>query len=323
MVNNTLISVIIPAYNTEKYIEKCIDSVLSQSHESLEVIVVDDGSNDNTVNIVKDMMIKDNRLSLVCQQHQNASIARNKGMEIAKGEYYVFIDADDILLPDALKLFLDTAISNNADFVIGNMQEISEAGEIISNLTMFENDTEGKEYWKYFKYMPAPTNKFYKASVIKANNIVFGNVRIGQDLNFYYKYLCCCQKICTVADYMYQWRDVSTGMSNKKDLKLFDITESFVDIRRFYAEKGLDNDYKNYVVPNEFRHYYRQMEKQKLYKSFALRKMIVNYFLYMIKNLDLSYCEDLSEYKKDISNFKIKKFFKLLYISPLYRLISK
>ena len=90
-----MISVIIPVYNCEKYIKKCIESILNQTYKDLEVIVIDDGSKDSSLNICNKLMKEDYRLTVIHQENQGVSSARNKGLENAQGEYIVFVDGDD------------------------------------------------------------------------------------------------------------------------------------------------------------------------------------------------------------------------------------
>ena len=94
---NNLISIIVPIYNSENYIKKCLDSILAQTYSNLEVILIDDGSTDNSYNICKDYQKKDNRIVLLQQKNAGVSRARNHGLEVAKGEYIGFVDSDDLL----------------------------------------------------------------------------------------------------------------------------------------------------------------------------------------------------------------------------------
>ena len=103
-------SVIIPAYNAEQYIERSVSSVLNQTYINLEVIIIDDGSQDNTYEICQ--KIQDSRLKVYCQKNLGVSIARNNGIEVSKGEYIVFLDADDELVPDCLTKLLEKSEKN-------------------------------------------------------------------------------------------------------------------------------------------------------------------------------------------------------------------
>ncbi len=96
------ISLIVPVYNGEKTIEKCINSILNQTYRNIEVIIIDDGSTDNTYEICKNMQNKDNRIQLIKQNNKGPSLARNVGIEYAQGKYIQFVDADDWLEPSII-----------------------------------------------------------------------------------------------------------------------------------------------------------------------------------------------------------------------------
>ena len=109
------VSVIIPIYNVEKYIEECLESVINQTHTNLEIILIDDGSNDNSGNIADSYALKDSRIKVVHKKNEGVSIARNTGIDIATGEYICFSDADDYLMNDYVEYLLDLITKNDAD----------------------------------------------------------------------------------------------------------------------------------------------------------------------------------------------------------------
>lgn len=114
------LSVIIPLYNVEKYIEECLDSILTQKIDyTYEIILVDDGSTDKTAKLVEPYL-KDN-IKLICQQNSGQSVARNRALYESHGKYIMFVDGDDVLLPDAIQNLMDAAIKNCADIAEGNV----------------------------------------------------------------------------------------------------------------------------------------------------------------------------------------------------------
>lgn len=112
-----LISVIVPVYNVEKYLSRCIESILNQNHKELELILIDDGSTDNSVLICKHYIGIDPRVKLFQQSNQGSSIARNTGLSYAQGEYISFVDSDDWILPQMLGTMLNIATENNLEVV--------------------------------------------------------------------------------------------------------------------------------------------------------------------------------------------------------------
>ena len=115
------ISVIIPAYNAEKYISECLDSVLRQSYKNIEIIVVDDGSADNTYTVVEGYSERHSNIVLVHQENGGVCSARNKGLDMASGDFIMFLDADDYLVQNAVEILLFDAIEHGADIASGLM----------------------------------------------------------------------------------------------------------------------------------------------------------------------------------------------------------
>lgn len=118
MCNHGKISIIIPAYNVDKYIEKCIDSVLRQTYKNFEVIVVDDGSTDNTAFIVDNFENMDKRIKVIHKENCGLSAARNTGLKVATGKYIMFLDSDDWIEEKCCSIALNSLVSSNADIVI-------------------------------------------------------------------------------------------------------------------------------------------------------------------------------------------------------------
>ena len=112
------VSVIIPVYNVEKYLRECIDSILNQTLHELELICVDDGSTDGSLEILQAYEKKDNRVTVLTQHNQGAGAARNKGLQIAKGEYLSFLDADDFFAPGMLEEAYRKCKSVSADVCV-------------------------------------------------------------------------------------------------------------------------------------------------------------------------------------------------------------
>ena len=121
--SNSSFTVIIPVYNGEKVIENCLNSILNQSFADFEVIIIDDGSKDETGNICKQLVAKDNRIKYYSQENGGVSSARNKGLQLALNEYILFVDADDYLLPDYILRFhqlIEGGKISTSTFVIQN-----------------------------------------------------------------------------------------------------------------------------------------------------------------------------------------------------------
>lgn len=140
-------SIIVPVYNVEKYIKKCLDSILNQSFKDYEVIVVNDGTKDNSIELIQDYPVK-----IINQKNQGLSVARNKGVKHATGEYIIFIDSDDWIEKDLLKKLNESTI-NSPDVVRFQIKEVYEKGKIVEyNECSFKNKNGIEAFEEIVKY---------------------------------------------------------------------------------------------------------------------------------------------------------------------------
>lgn len=319
------ISIIVPNYNNEKYILSCLNSILAQDYPNKEIIIVDDGSTDNSLKIINDFILKNKKekVYLIHQNNLNASIARNEGIGKATGEYVLFFDSDDILEEGALTAFSNAFLEFDTDLVIGNFKTIDENEKTI-NETVFTGETvlldAKNNFDKLADISPAPMNKMYKMDVIKKNNISWGNVRIGQDLNFYLKYLLFCDNVTLLNRDIYRYRLSDNSISRSYDFRIFDIVNTFSDVERFYIQNGRGEFYKKYLPFQILKHYDIQMTKQVFFSERKARNMVMKFFLYNIGKIDFSAYD-----KNNFNSLRLKKkvlvkrSFRFLYCSYLYR----
>ncbi|WP_396146785.1 glycosyltransferase family 2 protein [Flavobacterium sp.] len=175
------ISIIIPVYNSEKYLEKCIKSLLDQTFTNCEFIFVNDGSTDRSQIILEDFKKKDNRIVLINQKNQGVSTARNTGISIAKGKYIGFVDADDYVAVDFFNQLLESAIQTNSQIVISGFNTVIN-DKFIVNQPIFEihkqfKSNDIKQYILPFfieqDLMNTVWNKLYDSKLIRNNNVIF------------------------------------------------------------------------------------------------------------------------------------------------------
>jgi len=191
-------SIIIPVYNVEKYLEESVNSILNQSYKDFELILVDDGSKDNSKRICENYASIDERVRVINCENSGSGIARNKGIDIAIGEYCYFADADDTLLPDALYIMNQEINNSHADlYVFGyilkrrDMQKEIKKNRI--NLYI-EGKTIRENYQFYMEdgetyIQGAPWNKLFKTKNIKENNVFYPDLRRNQDEVFIVRYM--------------------------------------------------------------------------------------------------------------------------------------
>src|SRR5699024_4400569 len=134
IMNKPKVSVITPVYNAEKYLSETIESVLNQTYESFEYLLIDDCSTDNSTSIIKEFAKNDSRVKYIkLPENSGAAVARNKGLEKAKGRFIAFVDSDDKWYPEKLEMQLDFMNINNKSFTYTNYEHISEEGEVLSS----------------------------------------------------------------------------------------------------------------------------------------------------------------------------------------------
>jgi glycosyltransferase involved in cell wall biosynthesis len=181
-----LVSVIIPVYDVELYIKECLDSVSNQTYRNLEIIVVDDGTPDNAGHIADECAQKDKRIKVVHQKNGGVSSARNKGLDLAAGDYVTFIDGDDYVMPDYLDYLLQLAITYDADFVCSAKPFTSR------DKIQFENDNinimtqQAATAFLLGTKMPIGCwNKLYRKGMLVENSIKFDtSLFMGEGLHF-------------------------------------------------------------------------------------------------------------------------------------------
>jgi len=206
------ISIIIPIYNNiESYLKKCLESIIRQSYIDFELILVNDGSTDNSLQICQIFADKDNRIKIINKQNGGISSARNKGLEEALGEYICFVDHDDWVDDDFLEIFIKNIY--DVDLVITNIKDVF-PNKVISR-DSFSRDILTSERFNpsdfthnhNFVLTNLPWNKMYKKSIIEENHIRFDeDIRIGgEDLIFVLKYALCCKSIKFVNSYTYNY----------------------------------------------------------------------------------------------------------------------
>jgi glycosyltransferase involved in cell wall biosynthesis len=163
-----LISIIIPIYNVEKYIRRCIDSVLRQTYKNLEIILIDDGSPDRCGKICDNYQLKDSRIHVIHQQNKGVSVARNAGLKRATGDYIFFLDPDDYIEDNAIESVYKLAINNNADIVMIGHYRVEYNGFIHCDSEKWPSLTETKDIQKAILRNIIPNfvwGKLYKAFI--------------------------------------------------------------------------------------------------------------------------------------------------------------
>ena len=233
-----LVSIIVPVFNSEKYLPECIQSILNQTYKYFELILVDDGSTDNSLSICSYFSNIDKRVKVISQENSGAPIARNKGLFSSNGSYVMFFDSDDIMVQNCLETMISAISKNNIDLCIANYETFSNSTKKI-RYKNFNKRFNSKSSYCYID--PFPGTKLIKKQVLLENNLTFANLKIGQDLNFYLKYLYLVNQIVLLDDSLCFYRLRDNSISHKVGKNILGIIDTFEDLKMFYEENSIIN----------------------------------------------------------------------------------
>lgn len=236
------ISIIVPVYQVEKYIKECIDSILAQTFTDFELILVDDGSKDNSGKICDEYAVKDSRIRVLHKENGGAAVARNSGMDKATANYFTFIDGDDYIVPTMLECLYKKISEEDADIAACNYRYVFENGEkdystenkaeILSGKEIFYNRKNERNYG----FWTVVWNKLYKAETFK--NVRFRCGKYYEDEFWANDIFQMNIKVVTVSDCLYYYRQHSAStMRMKKIQRSFDLIDAFGERINIYLEE--------------------------------------------------------------------------------------
>lgn len=242
---NELVSVIVPVYNTENKLKKCINSVTNSSYTNLEIIIVDDGSEEKTALLCNQLKQQDKRIKVIHQKNKGVSCARNKGIDIAKGEYITFVDADDYIDEKMIKVLLTNLRKYDADISMCKYNEIYRDKKICINkvseiikiqevpnvlIDFFEKNEIGWNVW----------GKMYKREIVGTTRFLEGK-RTAEDMYFLYQVLKKTKRLVIKENALYNYVKWDTSTMNSKNIdKFFD---TFSLIQKVYEDSEVSEVY--------------------------------------------------------------------------------
>lgn len=244
------VTIIIPVYNSEKYIGKCLDSILAQTYTNYEIIVVNDGSKDKSQEIIDIYKQKyPHKIISIKQQNKGVAITRNESIYRATGKYLMFIDNDDFIDKDYIETYMSVIEEGDYDAVIGGYRRPNENGKIIRTLPLKESE------WAKFMIM-TPWAKVFNKQYLIENNIAFLKNNIGEDIYFNLKAMLLSKKIKVINYIGYNWFFNTKSVSNTKqkniqNLQVYELLNSCYDMLK--KEKLLDDNYE--ILKTHFTRY--------------------------------------------------------------------
>ncbi len=255
------ISIVIPVYNIEKYLKECLDSILNQTFKDFEVICVDDGSKDNSLNILNEYAKKDLRFKIISQENAGAGVARNNGLSKAQGEFIIFLDSDDYFEPTMLEEMYNKSQEFNADLVVCSCRKVNEFGEIIEDSNpqwpiKLEAVPLNKPFnWKDFPedilwmFCVIPWNKLCKREMLVKNNIDFQNLSSSNDVAFGHKVKICAEKIVVFDRQLINYRyNHVESISKTRAKNTINIIHSAKEVKEFLIKRGLYTELENAFI---------------------------------------------------------------------------
>jgi len=249
------VSAIVPVYNVEMYLEECLDSIVKQTFNDIEIILVNDGSTDRSPEIMKLYASKDSRITVLNQPNSGVSAARNTGIEHASGEYILFVDSDDMIVPDAIEKLYRKADETGAELVIGNTLYCYPDGrqsalhpfsrnETLNNGSLRTGEEAYTELMKQDKFPPLIWLYFMRRDIIINNQLYFHAGIIHEDELWCVKAMLSVQKVLLLDFnyYLYRQRDGSIMHSDNYGFRiqsLFEVAKALYQYTEELQKKGI------------------------------------------------------------------------------------
>ncbi len=307
------VSVVIPVYNVESYLEDCLNSVLNQTLTDIEVICVNDGSSDRSLDILEKYAKTDERMKVISQKNAGHAAATNKGMTYATGEYLFLMDSDDIIEFNALELTYRKAKENNVDFVIFKAINYNNSkGEYYETKSYTMKEVYNRVKDNVFSYEDVkdlifsmsvtPWSKLYNRKFIVDHNIIFPEGLIFDDNIFFWEVLFNAEKIVFLNEFLFIRRFYSTSSTNNGDLRFLDSIEINELIWDTFEKYNHFDYHKDYLYNSRIRSIYNRYTKIKEeYKNTFFQEMKKAY-MKILKNGQLfdDFMENIDESNKEI-----------------------
>lgn len=326
------VSIIIPIYNAEKYLKRCLDTVVNQTFKSLEIILINDGSTDDSLRIMNEYKRNYNNIEIINQENSGQGEARNKGVSIAKGEYITFADADDWLSENYVEVLYDAIKKNNADISVCNMimvmsRTFNEIKSVKFPREELNGDNAVRDLLQDKELKSYPWGKLYKKSIFIQNNIMFPARMFYEDLSIIFQAFYYSSKVTLVNEYCYyyfQSEDSSTRAPNPKTI--YDRLEALRMVQRFLIKNSSMEKYKYEYYHFCFFHLYIMCRKINVWKLDITYNEIINIILKLINKEEIS--KDLldktqlnKKQKRELFLLKNPKIYDLYIFST--RVVSK
>lgn len=321
-----LVSVIVPVYNTERYLSACIDSIRAQTYSELEIILVDDGSTDLSLTIMRSYQDRDSRIHVITGPNAGAPHARNLGMKAAHGEYLYFFDADDLMEPEAVEILLSEYQScPDAKLAVGFYGFVDTNSNHLPSSIKYPSAgvldmKNSQELVTVMRLNPFPDTKMFLASEIRRLNLSWRTVKIGQDVDFYLRFLAGCKgKVCLTQKSVAQYRIVEGSIAHTPKLYILDFKDVYDQVEAYGRKINAPESFFYELCNRRISSYWLQVMKFHDFEKKAQRKQVINQFIRWAEEAEMQANGHLSEISlKTMSDFRKLKRFRMIYASALY-----
>lgn len=277
------ISVIIPVYNSSTYLRKCLDSVVNQTLKDIEIIVINDGSTDDSKNIIEEYTVKYKNIIFIDQENKGIGKTRNIGIKKATGEYITFVDSDDYIKENMLEEYYKYAKKHNFDLVIGSYIKKINNKEIIFENNKFKTGNVKTTPQILYLIEYGPWAKLYKRETLINNNIYFDEKRKYEDMPFVSKALLKSKLIGQITEPYYYYIIHNNSETTTMDKRVFDILDILKEIKDYYKREYYLRDELDYVIIDKITTY---MLQQRVQKDNKLRIEFINAgYAFLNKNI--------------------------------------
>ena len=240
------ISILVPCYNVEKYLPQCLDSIVGQTLRDIEIIVINDGSKDSTLDIIKSYAARDDRIKIIDKENEGYGKSMNRGLDAATGEYVGIVESDDWIDADMFESLVKIADENNVDVVKSNFYRYTttdgEKNDLCESLPSYHTDMviNPREKTDVFFSSPAIWSAIYKRDFLVKNNIRFLESAGAsfQDTGFNFKVFACTTRAYLTTRAWLHYRCDNENSSVKSTGKVFCVCDEYDEIERFFRERG-------------------------------------------------------------------------------------
>lgn len=323
------ISIIVPVYNVEQYLDECIKSILKQSYKNFELILINDGSNDNSGKICDYFASIDKRIRVIHTNNQGVSASRNKGIRYSNGDYIMFCDSDDWIEYNLIESLYENIQSSNSDIIFSGLyRDIYVGEEKIKNLSYGISDeiiVNMKEFHKYLRYVmetlkgafSSPCAKLYNAKIIKDKKLYFNeNMVCHEDLDFNLRFIQNSNKLHFTKDIKYHYRGIrgNEGLERRKKNDLvYEISTTYYQMNKLLLDMDCNKSLR-YYIEDWFLDNYNLVLKKIIKEEKNITRKEINGILEHLYN-DKEFC-DFITFNKD--RIRIHRYIKYLINIKLY-----